>query len=418
MYYFQAAESGFFSSELWAGGRSPLPPLIFKLCGRDPERIRTLFAVLSALSWALLALAVSRFVTSPYLKPLAAALVVSLGLSQDIVFWNECILSESLSFSSAALWLAAVLMFYARPARWLAPVVLCSLAFGLSRDSNAYLLLMLGLLMAAGALILRLRHRPWWPQLALALTFTGVFLLTNISADHGRRWRYPLTNVIVLRVLPNQIKLQKFLALGMPNGPGLRPGRPRRKYDSEPRLQGFRDWVSSSGKSAYVRYLVTSPLATLREPKFEEIFGVALTSYAPKGLPSAEPAFVELFWDRTTWHLRAILCGVLAAAVLVRPRLSQSPLATTGFMLAILVYPQALLIWHGDAMEVPRHAAQVAFQLQVALALLLASSIDVLARTLSSRRGDPPRLPARQSSEPQNYAVPSKLQAWASDSSS
>jgi len=218
-------------------------------------------------------------------------------------------------------------------------------------------------------------------------------LLNDISANHGQRWQYPLTNVIVSRVLPNPSKVQKFEALGMPKSPALRPGRPRRAYNSDPRLQAFWDWLESSGKRSYVRYLATSPRDTLSEPKFDEMFGTALTSYAPKGFPAAEPGLVEYLWGRGTWRLRAILCGVLAAAVLALPGLRQSPLAATGFVLAVLVYPQALLIWHGDSMEVPRHAAQVAFQLHVALALLLSASSDALSRALS-RRSVTPAAPA------------------------
>lgn len=376
-FYERAEKGGLFTSELWAGERAPLFPLVLRLLEEDPGRVRTLFVMLSGLSWVLLALAVSRLMTSP-LKPLAALLVFSLGLSHDVVFWNECMLSESLSFSCGALCLAAVLMFQIRPAQMLLPVVLSTVAFGLARDSNGYLLLMLAIPLAVAALVFGLRKRPWWPQLILACTFAGVFLLVQLSANRGERWLYPLTNVIVSRVLPNSSKLERFTALGMPSAPGLRPFRSRRAYSYDRRLRAFRDWLKTHGKQAYARDLITHPRETLSDPDFEQLFGAELTHYVPKGTTEAEPKFMEKWWQRSAWRLRATACLVLAALVLFWRRLRQSPLAIAGLALAVFSYPHSVLIWHGDAMEVPRHGAQVAFQLQVALVLLLAALLDAL----------------------------------------
>lgn len=44
--------------------------------------------------------------------------------------------------------------------------------------------------------------------------------------------------------------------------------------------------------------------------------------------------------------------------------------------LLFLVYPVAVLTWHSDAMEVQRHAAQLAVQFQLGLWLLLLFAID------------------------------------------
>lgn len=49
-----------------------------------------------------------------------------------------------------------------------------------------------------------------------------------------------------------------------------------------------------------------------------------------------------------------------------------------GLALVALTYPHGLVVWHGDAMEVPRHGLPVAVQLQIVLVLLIVAILDTL----------------------------------------
>jgi len=377
-FYFDVARNDLWSLGLWAGGRSPLPALLFKLCNFEAERIRAWLLAISVVSWSTFAVALSRLTKSPYLKPVAAALALSLGASRTVAQWNHAILSESLSFSLAAVCLASALMFMVRPKVWLLPTILSALALALCRDSNAYLVLMLGALAAILASFRAAQRRSWWPAAGLALGFTSTFLVVNASADAGMRWEYPLTNVIVSRVLPDPVKLAAFRAEGMPNLARLRPRRPRRAYGTDRSLAPFRSWLSEHGKQAYERFLISSPGYLLAEPNVADLLGSDVERYVPRGMQDNMPPLLERLWSRDAWLVHLIIVVSLSVACVAMPAARRNYLAMIGICLAVLVLPHGLLIWHGDAMETARHGLQAVFQLRVALILLLLALADIL----------------------------------------
>jgi hypothetical protein len=388
--YFSSAQNPLFSRGIWAGDRSPVPLLFFKGCHNDTALIRDASLLLSVLGWLALAAAVARSLRFPVLRILGAFLVLWLASSHEVVLWNDAVLSESLSFTTAALFLASAISFFERPKEWLAPLVLTAALFGLCRDSNAYLVLMLGLLWLAVAIYRAARQRASSLNVLVALAFVAIFLISNASTNKGERWQYPLTNVIVSRVLPDPSAREQFVALGMPSD-GLRAGRPRRSYNTDKRLKAFQDWVATHGKRAYMRYLAGNPRYLLSAPLVElpSLLGESLGGYDPAGMSAAWPWQYDWPWLRSGWWVRLAALPALCAALLVlfgwRARVS--PLASIGITLAVLLYPHALVIWHGDAMEVVRHGLQVAFQLELALiCLVLAVAEAALARRSMPKR--------------------------------
>lgn len=390
--YFSASQNGFFSRGIWAGDRSPVPLLLFKSCHDDPELIRNVSLALSVLGWLSLAVAVARALRSPVLRLVGAFLVLWLASSREVAQWNDAMLSESLSFSSAAFFLASALSFSERPRRWFAPLVLSATVFALCRDSNAYLVLMLGLLILAWVVYRKLRARVLAPWHALAgLAFVALFGLSNVSTNIGGRWQYPLMNVMVWRVLPDPILREQFVELGMPTE-GVRAGRPRRSYDNDKRLESWRNWLEQNGKHAYERYLLGHPRYFLGTPLRDSftLLGESLDGYEPKGFASAWPWRFDWLWLRSLWWLRLaslpVLCGGLAF-LLRRGRRAPSALAAIGAVLTVLLCPHALVVWHGDAMEVVRHGLPVAFQLQLAMSCLLLALGDAILELRSTGRG-------------------------------
>lgn len=381
-YLSAAADNGYFSPGLWAGGRSPLTLFVFKCCHSEPERVRHFFLVSSALSWLALALAVARTASSRGVGLLGAALVLWLAVSRDVLSWNHAVLSESLSFSTGALFAACALSFLRKPRPWFAPFVLSALLFALSRDSNAYLVLFSGLLWGVNAVREGLRRKSYLDSALIGGAFLAIFLVSNASSNHGERWTYPLTNVIVWRVLPEPTVREQFVALGMPASRALRAGRPRRAYDSDRQLSSFRDWVDTHGKSAYIRYLLGNPRYALAAPLGDTstLFGERMGRYAPKGIEAAGLWPSDLIWLRSWWSVRFAAVLALGGFVLLRGRSGHSPFAIIGLALALLTYPHAFIVWHGDSMEVGRHGLMVALQVELAvLCLLLAAAEAALS---------------------------------------
>jgi len=274
--------------------------------------------------------------------------------------------------------LASSLLFLARPKIWLGPTLLSVLAFGLCRDSNAYLILMLAGLAAMLAAIRAARRRSWWPSAGLALGLLFAFSIVNASADLGMRWEYPLTNVIVSRVLPDPVRRAAFHAQGMPNPPSLAPRRARRFYGSDPSIEPVRNWIAAHGKPTYARFLLSSPRYLLTEPKLVELLGGHVEGYGPPGMRDNLPQFVERLWSEGAWSIQLVVVVALAVACILVPTARVNPLGVVGLCLAVSVFPHALVIWHGDTMETARHELQAVVQLRVSLILLLLALTDTL----------------------------------------
>lgn len=376
-FYFKSAESGVFSSEVWAGERVPIPVLVFKACGMDAERVHGFFTLLSVAAWSVLAVSIASSVNARWLRALAVALVASLALSDEVYKWNAVVLSESLALSLTALLFAFGVLFLARSTRFLLPLLLCAFLLAFTRDSSGYFIAMLGAV-AAVFVVARRFAKATWPLAAVAAGFLAVFVLGNSSADRGRRWVYPLVNVIVQRVLPDATAREEFVALGMPASPALRPRRPRRHYDSDPKLADFREWIDAHGKPAYVRYLLTHPKYLVLRPAetLDESLGGDLTHYTPRDFSRAEPEAFQRAWQPSAWWPVLLAVGLLALGSASLARARSSPLFVVGLLATLLVFPHVMVTWHGDAMEVPRHGLAVALQLRIALILLLVVALS------------------------------------------
>ena len=70
---------------------------------------------------------------------------------------------------------------------------------------------------------------------------------------------------------------------------------------------------------------------------------------------------------------------VLACAHNFAPEELVNRLVAAG-LAALLVVPQYLIVWHGDALEIDRHAISVAVELRIALWMITAMALDAVAR--------------------------------------
>jgi multidrug transporter EmrE-like cation transporter len=273
-------------------------------------------------------------------------------------------------------------MYLTRRGLWAIGLTLSAAALAFCRDSNAYFLLFCGVLLAAVAANRLRTAAPWRNEALTGLALVVIFVLSNASANAGGRWVYPLTNVLVTRILPDEKAVAQFQSLGMPVNRALRPRRPRRSYDSDPKLEPFRAWVSNHGKRAYVGFLTAHPAYTLRAPDFSSLLSGALEQYQANGMRGERTLF-DAFWSRKRWLWHIGLIAMLCCAA-VFLRLRSAPILL-GVAYAALLFPHGVLIWHADSMEVPRHGAPVSLQLQLALLLLFVGVLDALLSHLRRR---------------------------------
>ena len=400
---------------LWGGLKPPLVALCYKILQIHPRAIVTFQIACSLLCWGLLSLAVSKAITTIWLKPLAYTLVLLFGLSADIILWDFMILSESLSISLFVVLVATAfwLLHQWHPAKLLA-LIITGGVWAVCRETNAWLLLSMAIVIGVIGLFQR-KHRV--ACFVLALCWCAFFAANSISAKMsaqkwtlpstsayaafelpprmGQRWIFPFLNVLTQRILPNPAKVQWFVDHGMPVTPDLMhlagqwgSGDNFAAYRLAS-LQPFRAWLLNQGHSCYIKYLASDCRATILAPWFN--IKSLLSSDTGEPLP---PGFVPIlppwlsaciypppvfpFWP---WIAGLIVFAGLSFACRDRRRKWWVPLG-----LLLLSYPHALLVWHGDAMAVERHALLLQIQVRLAIWIILLFVIDSLAGILAPWR--------------------------------
>jgi hypothetical protein len=87
-------------------------------------------------------------------------------------------------------------------------------------------------------------------------------------------------------------------------------------------------------------------------------------------------------WFLLLWTVAA--AGRSAAFALSRPH--RMPLLLA-FVLLLSSYPSLILVWHGDALDVPRHAVLAGVQIHPAFAVALALACDAVILRWATGRG-------------------------------
>jgi uncharacterized membrane protein (UPF0136 family) len=398
--YTEMAKQPLFSSALLLGLRPCLVPLLYKICGLNGQMIIAVQALLSACCWGALCVAVSQQCRLTLARVVSALVITAFSFTSLIVQWDALIMSESVFFSLMALHLATWFWFSSRQG-WLetAAVIFSGVLWTLSRDTAAYTL---ALLIPLFLLIWYLRRQA--QHLVIALAFASMFAISCASSSRGERWLFPFFNVLSQRVLPDETARRFFSDRGMPMSQGLlnMSGKWALSddwaYYNDPRLEELRRWVRESGRSVYIGFLGSYPTWTLTAPSANlgDLVSPEPLGYLPQRLRNLlssrlESALFPTLFVRATgyrdvktsdWLMVAIWMGFLAVSVFVVVRHRRSE-AIVPFTMILLAYPMALIIWHGDAMEILRHALQIGIGLRLATWLLLLIVVDCLLYLLN-----------------------------------
>jgi hypothetical protein len=207
------------------GAKPPLTPLVYLLLARNYGLIAFVQAAFGALAWGVLALTGRRIVGGVG-GWFAFAAILFLSVSAQVATWDVVLLSESFSLSLMALLIAAGLLLAERweTRRFVAFIVIAA-CWMLSRDPNAFIVLVLGL----GALICI----GLWPVPRRAVWFAVPMLIMGAlgvwSIDAASRWTVPFFHVTTNRILPNPEAKRYFVAHGMPVTPAAALAAGRRR---------------------------------------------------------------------------------------------------------------------------------------------------------------------------------------------
>jgi hypothetical protein len=389
--YLGIAAKPIFSTDFLAAGRPPFVPLVFKLLGRNLAAIRWFQIALSVFAWSFLAWSILRFRLGGRWAWGGAIGFLMLSLVGFVAQWEAAVLAESISLSLFVLVVGLGHHVVERPAtgRVVAFIAVLS-AWVLSRDANAYEALMLGAVLCPLVIVADRRRR------ASLLVIVGVtfvlFAGASWSVNAGKRWVFPALNVLGQRILVSPEAARYFVDRGMPSPPALaeRAGKFASADDwafyKDPRLESFRQWWFGHGKGTFTKYLLTHPsyLATGPARDHQVLTSPDVSYYAPDAyrfvLVSSSSRLLPPWAVAAAWILVVAGLGV----VLIR-RQSRRAVYWPGLICLILTVPLAILVWHGDAMELERHSVQTAAQLRVGLCLGALAIADALGRRKAGR---------------------------------
>ena len=390
--YTSMASQPIWSSAFLGGERPFTVPFVYKLLNSNLTMIAVAQAGFSILSWSLLAVQISKIIRSVWLKPFAFALVLLFSLSENIIGWDSVMLTESISLSLMALFLAS--WFYLlKDWKWQKVMLLVVVAFfwTFSRETNAWIILMV----AGITTVIGVWKRPYRRYLVVAVIFVVFFCANEVSSNIGLRWEFPFLNVLAKRILPVQEQTSFFAQCGMPITPELTrmsgqwASSQNSAFYNDPALDGFRVWLHASGKSCYIRWLLSRPYQTLNDPLFNimELLTFEGKPYFSPSFSPILPAILDrIIFPNDSFILTLLLWSNTIGIVLVIAIRAwrHNPAWVIPLSMSLLVYPHASLVWQGDAMEIGRHSLQVGVQFYLGMWIVMLLAIDyILAAKLN-----------------------------------
>jgi len=394
IFYLRTARTPLFDVKFWGGDRTWIFPLLLKIVHRSLPVTAALQLGFSILVWGLLAFQVARVLKTAWLKPIAFGAILLISLDRHIAGWDSVMLTESLSISFLVLFIALGL--------WLLQgwhiskvIALCitGLALAFTRDTNAWLILMLACILVLAVILRWTRPRT----LLLAAFFFITFLLGNADANFGGRWVFPLGNLIGQRVLPDEKALAFFQACGMPDSPALRQlsgefanGQDRALFE-DPQLESFRIWFLQSGKSCYMRWLASDPANSLGGTldQFQNLiaFSNAGQFFSRQYNPLLPVPVGQVIYPDRFLTVLWVLSTLAALSAIWKKWWRDSALWAVFICLNLLIFPHLFITWHGDAMAPERHALSVGVQFVLSLWILGILAVEqIWQKVLLTRR--------------------------------
>ena len=385
-YIFPAETYAWNNPGLWTHTKPWGTAIFYKLIGTSPLTIDLIQTLLSTFAWLSLAWIFSRIARDRRLRIASFAFILGFSLSPPIQMWNHIIQSESLSLSLMVL-IIAVWLSLLEKWQWKS-FILLTLLFAWwigTRESNLYLsLLIAAILILVGAFYKKQRFYWLFAILLILFSYKNMQISKTLTMP---RWYYPLTNIVLNRILPDEEFLGFFEETGMPVSPELLSlsGGFAHSGDfaifNSAALNDVESWLYEKGKMVYLHFLIAHPIYTLTSPwenSKKMLTPDNIPEYAPEQYqPPLGWLFGNFFYPDSLWLLLLLALLTLVTAIKVFPLLN---IPVTWLLLTSLTlfFPHFYLVWHGDALEVGRHAVQVSVQLRLSLWLLLFVALDKL----------------------------------------
>jgi hypothetical protein len=375
--YLPLSEKSLLDSSFWLFGKKPfVTPAILKICGGDMAGVNDFFVGSYLLVTLFFLWALGFLFRDRTEKLLAFYLFVLLFLNQSMIgAWLTIAQSETPAMVATILTIAAYAYGYGRRDMWrrdgfranafLGLVVVSTVLFSFSRDTNLYFLPVL----AVFYLLVFQRRRE---RVLVTCGIAAIFFLHSWTMERSGRWKFSLANVLFQRVIPDEELRSLFQErYDLPEDDLIMPAAnhwaseefENKKVLFDPDGDGA-DWVSRHGLSAYKRFLLTHPRFAISE--WYGGWNAYNANFYRWTLRPGRRYRLHPILHSFPGHISFLGATlVLVGGVLF---LQDNPVLSLTALHAFII---GLVAYHGDAMEVERHLQQAAMTLRFSYLLLL-----------------------------------------------
>ena len=342
-------------------------PLFFKIAGSQPASIVRMQQIIHAVSVLFIVYALLLFLRKDVSKYLMIFFIYFLMSWWNILGWTLQLLSESLIISLLFCWIASFLLFYKKKnTSTLIIHLIITILLSNTRDSWPYLLVAFYLMIVVYSFLadkFLLKRSVIFLALSLSLLF-----FQQYTATVGSRYRLPIANSIIVRVIPDEKYTDWFVKQGMPDAAILKETFPHvdaesiddvgkiYTFYSDVSHASFFNWTANEGRGIYAKFLLTHPAYTflLKEtrPKLSRILSYTFQlyhyyPYEPQGysVPATNTfPFFHILWI-------PFLCISLLLIFIINKQL----VFLLPVFISIMFLFNAFLMYNADALEVERH---------------------------------------------------------------
>jgi len=334
-------------------------PLFYKMANGNPTLIIVMQKFIHALSTFFFASVIILYLKNNFSKIIFIFSWYIFMTWWNISGWDNTILSESLSLSLMFMWFGTFLLYVKIKKTSTFIFHICiTILFSFTRDSWPYILLIFYL----SYFILSFKLEKGMSRKYLTLfTFSLIlFFVQQHTAKTGERYRLPVLNNIVYRILPNADYTNWFKKEGLPclnelqkeysNSANYKAIYPLYLNDST--YKDLHHWASEKGNTVYMKFLLTHPsqLFLLDETKenLDRIFAYDLTyATGEQGLSRFSSYIFPLFNPFALLILIGFYCYLCFKNNSTN---WMFPAITT-----LICVENAFLLYNADALEVERH---------------------------------------------------------------
>jgi hypothetical protein len=366
---------------------SPRPftiPLFYKIADTKPELIIQMQKLVHCLSAFFLVFSLLLFIKRNTVKYFAIISIYLLMSWWNIVGWTITLLSESLSMSLMFCWIASFLLLLKKKDGFSLFIhMLITVLFSFTRDSWPYVIVLFYLITCFS--FYRWEKTMFKKAIGLLAFSSIIFLVQQRTAETGIRYKLPLINSTLVRIIPNEKYTQWFAERGLPSTERLKKEFRGLNFEDENSLgkiyalykdstyQDLFNWTTGKGKGVYMQFLLSHPSYTLlfdeSSKNLERIFSQNLSYVSnARGYSSFVQKTFPVFGVTS-------LLFLLVCLVFIFREYKLQILLIPLFITLVFTF-NVFLTYNADGLEMERHLFVTTIIIQFTAILSLALVLD------------------------------------------